>query len=718
MAMFLWTRKHEYPMFLSSKSSKTFYQFVMATPISTIKVLMVAINDYPYRPHRLNGCLNDLKAFKSVLQERYNTEQFRMDIRELTNENATRNNVIQGFLSHFTHLKKSDICLFYFSGHGSQALAPKKFWHNTPNRKMETLVCFDSRQPGGRDLTDKELGYLIWKVTYTKDNHFTVILDCCHSASGTRHSDEAKIRRLKSKRTKGTDEKIKWKQLFGKEDFIEKVDQITVPTGRHTLLSACRVNESAVEKIYGNQYRGVFTFCLVKALQQAQGNLSYRELINTVQAYVGNSTYYQHPQLESYLQSESGQFLNGAFKSLRKWHLIHHDNINGWVVHGGAIQGFESTESTPSSKLLIYEYSTPDHELGIATKAICELPVVQHFTTYATLKIQAFLLDKERHYKAVFSQWPLVKTKIALHPESDTDGANLFLDALIGHSSFFLEKTDHLSDCHYIIDAREGIYKVFPFGKDQLMFRPLAGYHIAMARQLVKDLETVAHWYRIMNLNNPSSKIGQKEIQIDFFEVIETSNDLLEVQKEKKIHEFLALPPTLSYSRIPADNQSCIDWLEPMFRLKITNRSIGQRYWFSLLILGPDFSISNQLLVPPVRYLSPGESVWAEFFDTQHKVYTSVIPLQILDGFREVGIAEIHDYFKLLVCTEEFKTDELTQPGVPFGQETYRQNSKRVRPPFLGQSDWRAFDFSVKVVRPGIFKRTCGRKQEGIDKRV
>ena len=75
--------------------------------------------------------------------------------------------------------------MFYYSGHGSQEQAPEEFWHVEPDRLDETLVCFDSRMAGCWDLADKELGKLVDEVA-ANAGHVVVILDCCHSGSGTR----------------------------------------------------------------------------------------------------------------------------------------------------------------------------------------------------------------------------------------------------------------------------------------------------------------------------------------------------------------------------------------------------------------------------------------------------------------------------------------------------------------------------------------------------
>jgi len=78
--------------------------------------------------------------------------------------------------------------LFYYAGHGSQEQTPAEFWAIEPDHLHETLVCYDSRTPTGKDLADKELAKLIAEVAENKPQ-ITIVLDCGHSGSSTRELD-------------------------------------------------------------------------------------------------------------------------------------------------------------------------------------------------------------------------------------------------------------------------------------------------------------------------------------------------------------------------------------------------------------------------------------------------------------------------------------------------------------------------------------------------
>ncbi len=109
----------------------------------------------------------------------------RLVMQKLTNQQATRVNIIDGFQTNLSQATAEDVVLFVYSCHGSKEKAHADFSHLEPNGLNETLVCYDSRLPGQWALADKELNALIAKVGQ-RCPHIIAIFDCCHSGSGLR----------------------------------------------------------------------------------------------------------------------------------------------------------------------------------------------------------------------------------------------------------------------------------------------------------------------------------------------------------------------------------------------------------------------------------------------------------------------------------------------------------------------------------------------------
>src|ERR1043166_8031341 len=99
---------------------------------STLYALFVGIDNYPPSINRLYGCVNDINVIHDLLQERV-ADEYYFAPQVLTESQATRSAIIDGFRSHLSKAGKGDVALFYFSGHGSQEKAPPQFWNLEPD---------------------------------------------------------------------------------------------------------------------------------------------------------------------------------------------------------------------------------------------------------------------------------------------------------------------------------------------------------------------------------------------------------------------------------------------------------------------------------------------------------------------------------------------------------------------------------------------------------
>ena len=148
--------------------------------------LLVGIDDYAPPIPALQGCKHDINAIEAYLQKQIGGAWTLKQPRKLLDQQATRQAIIDGFQQYLTQADREDIALFYYAGHGGQEQAPVELRHLEPDGLDETLVCYDSRFPGNHDLADKELRYLLTQVA-KNNSRIIVILDCCHSGSGTRN---------------------------------------------------------------------------------------------------------------------------------------------------------------------------------------------------------------------------------------------------------------------------------------------------------------------------------------------------------------------------------------------------------------------------------------------------------------------------------------------------------------------------------------------------
>ena len=289
----------------------------------TIYALFVGIDDYLGGVNPLKGCVNDVTRMRDLLAARVTGAGDRFAPRLLVNEQVTRKGLIEAWRSHLGQAGPDDVALFYYSGHGSQEHAPPEFWDFEPDRLNETLVCHDSRAAGGWDLADKELAQLISEVA-ANGPHFAVILDCCHSGSGTRTAEEITVRQEKAHPgVRPIASYIVTPQqaaaLQGKPSGAASpaMPWAAIASGRHILLAACRPEQTAKETWFpgsaGLEKRGAFSFYLQDTLQQTGAALSYRDLFKRVNALVQGRVPEQDPQLEASEPADLEQpFLGGA----------------------------------------------------------------------------------------------------------------------------------------------------------------------------------------------------------------------------------------------------------------------------------------------------------------------------------------------------------------------------------------------------------------------
>ncbi|MEO1628445.1 MAG: hypothetical protein AAFV25_25080, partial [Bacteroidota bacterium] len=163
--------------------------------------------------------------------------------------------------------------------------------------------------------------------------------------------------------------------------------------------------------------------------------------------------------------------------------------------------------------------------------------------------------------------------------------------------------------------------------------------------------------------------------------------------------QFGQFPPKLAYRLSSTRGSAAANGTEPAFQLQIANPPTNHRpLWLSLLHLGNDYSITNELL--PLKSLEPGQHCWLESFE--HSYPSKVIALHLLDELRDKGIRSIKEHFKLLISTDEFNTYSLNQKGLDLKlrmlhgcRGLYRKSRTRS----LDKEDWYAMDFCVEVMR-------------------
>ncbi|MBD0300761.1 MAG: caspase family protein, partial [Tolypothrix sp. T3-bin4] len=384
----------------------------------TLKIyaLLVGIDEYVSPVPPLKGCINDITAVKEYLLGRVANDGYQLHLRTLLNQDATRQAIIDGFRQHLSQAGNEDVAFFYYAGHGSQEEAPEEFWILEPDRLDETLVCYDSRSVGSWDLADKELAKLIAEVA-EKNPHIVVIMDCCHSGSGTRGDleTETAVRKAPIDHRKRPLESFilslaEANQLSGSSRSLERNSTGWIlPRGKHIFLAACRDIEQAKEYNGDGQSRGAFSYFLLDTLRKANGSLSYRDLFKRTNALVRSKVTDQSPQIEATVMGDLEQpFLGGAIASRTFYFTVSYHRDHGWVIDGGTIHGIPQSTEGKTIILALFPFDTPTEQLHQLPTATGEAQITEVLPQLSKIQISGVSdLNLEMTFKAIITSLPL-----------------------------------------------------------------------------------------------------------------------------------------------------------------------------------------------------------------------------------------------------------------------------------------------------------------------
>ncbi|TWV93954.1 caspase family protein [Chitinophaga pinensis] len=142
-------------------------------PQKNLYAVLIGINHYE-AVNRLNGCVKDILNIDAILRKicvsqiassityhplyLLSPRDGDTSIQDYQQEHGLSFdyhapdfvNVTQKAFDHLGNASDEDICLFYFSGHGSTMQMPPGFRPDKGNPQWETIVCSDSRKPGVR----------------------------------------------------------------------------------------------------------------------------------------------------------------------------------------------------------------------------------------------------------------------------------------------------------------------------------------------------------------------------------------------------------------------------------------------------------------------------------------------------------------------------------------------------------------------------------------
>lgn len=258
--------------------------------------VLVGINKYPYI-NPLHGCVNDIRAFEELLKRNYGFS----NLVTLTDEEATRENILLQLQSSLKTVQRGDLFVFMYSGHGT--LFPDAYSEvvdetreinpecgqpgRCPKGKYDSAICpVDTGGPSrsGKRWENLILDDELYEVfaEMTRKNCLVVFLsDSCHSGTLGRSIN---VRN----RAVSPDQAIR-ARLTPIETPVGRPGTIAKPTKNYVVLTSSSDEETSVEMSFKGKERGLFSY-LFEQTVLAQGNsLSYQSLLTRIEPIVNET---------------------------------------------------------------------------------------------------------------------------------------------------------------------------------------------------------------------------------------------------------------------------------------------------------------------------------------------------------------------------------------------------------------------------------------------
>lgn len=262
------------------------------------KALFVGINQYENPNNNLSGCVADAQDMASTLKMfGFPASKQKM----LINEQATTEGILKGLEWLTKDLANGDVCVFYYSGHGSQVAD----LNNEEQDRYDEIICpYDISWNGRKYITDDQL-YDYFTRRLPSGVRTDVILDSCFSGSATRSISRFTRTDMRQRylvppvnhrnRLNSMIPSFAEANLFGSRSVFgpDVVKQDNV------LWSGCQEDQVSWELDFNGQVRGAFTYYFCNILREFQGNATRRSIYGLLRERLHNDGFEQIPNLET-----------------------------------------------------------------------------------------------------------------------------------------------------------------------------------------------------------------------------------------------------------------------------------------------------------------------------------------------------------------------------------------------------------------------------------
>ncbi len=681
-------------------------------PAKTLFASYIGIDDYPQ--HALNGCVRDVLELdhfishwcgqqdnKITYQPRYflapdevghiRLEKYRQQQSvALDYEEASFKNVSTAAFSQFKNAADGDICLFYYSGHGSQTEAPEEFQHLKSDRKNETIVCVDSRSQtdsSARDLIDKEIAYLLWDALKEKKVHCLIIMDCCNSGGNTRSFNE----KIRYRHIGAARNKIPLSSYIGyKEDpdfFKELAGNVTFPIANYVHLAASMDFEKAQESEDG----GLFTTKLVEVLRNGGTLKSYRELMQCVGLAVKNRNSNQTPVAYSFEDKKLDErFLSDIGTLYKREFEIRFDIGAGiWKLYGGAIDGIISSGRHAETTVRI---SGTDQTIRVKQ-------VLADFSILEDHAMKAFDKSKEDYRGSLVTMAnELIKVGLSAGIKKETYFLTALKKGYESHRPLYFEILfeEEGATADYLIQlTAENKYILTGANNAVPLFKREQN-----AESFLNNIDSLGKWISTSELANTTSSFKAS----DFIIHVET----IEGQVLNAVGFELVRGKVAAVQAGDELNFSYEGDLQPAFRYSIAIHpdSTLQQCFIGALYLESKFGIRHDMIPAGTKLVKGGTPVQLKTIIKSINRESTTIPLRVDPKYGLYNINDINGFIKLFVSDKPLQLEKFRQDNLDL-DEAENKNFRggdldfdRGNDNIGQQAEWNVYTHRIKITGP------------------
>ncbi len=158
-------------------------------PTARKLALLVGIDKYASGNSNLKGCKTDVELQKLLLIHRFGFQP--EDILIITDEKATRDNIITSFNQHLQQATKDDVVVFHFSGYGRNVLV------NNPDSKnitVKSIITYDTMDAKNNQVDDILLDTMISLAENLNTKKYTLVFDTSFSSASNSIQKQISLR--------------------------------------------------------------------------------------------------------------------------------------------------------------------------------------------------------------------------------------------------------------------------------------------------------------------------------------------------------------------------------------------------------------------------------------------------------------------------------------------------------------------------------------------